>query len=261
MVKPQTPLNPTQVAKLLGIDYERLPKHIAVIPDGNGRWAKMKGMPRVEGHRHGIETVRKVVRECRRLGVKFLTLYAFSTENWNRPKDEVSALWLLLKLFVEQDLPELKENGVRLKVIGQTERIPEDTMEKIRIAVDQTSQNDSLVLTIALSYSGRDELVRAAKMFATAVKSGKANIEDLNEENFPNYLYTGQMPDPDLLIRTSGEFRISNYLLWQLAYSEIYIVNKLWPDFDVDTLHRAIKSFCNRERRFGRTGDQLIESD
>jgi len=209
------------------------------------------------GHRKGIDIVRETVRECRRLGVKYLTLYAFSTENWSRPKDEVDGLWLLLKTFVQQDLPELKINGTKLNVIGQVQRIPEDTKKEIDYAIEQTKDNNDLTLTIALSYSGRQELVRAARNFAKQVAEGKAKPEDLSEDNFHRYLYTSDIPDPDLLIRTSGEMRISNYLLWQLAYSEIIIVQKLWPEFDVQTLRDSITAYANRERRFGKTGDQL----
>ncbi len=255
----ETILTKEQVEDLLGFDYSHMPVHIAIIPDGNGRWAKKRGLPRIEGHRKGIMAIKTVVRGCRRLGVKYLTFYAFSTENWSRPDDEISGLWQLLEYFIEHDLPELSENGVKLKVIGQINRIPKNTIKKIDEALEKTAGNDALVLTIALSYSGRRELVRAARHFAKDALAGRIGIDKLDENRFADYLYTKGMPDPDLLIRSSGEMRISNYLLWQLAYSEIFITEKYWPDFDIKTLHEGIKSFGLRERRFGKTGDQLIE--
>lgn len=261
MVKKQIPLTARQVEELLDIRYEQLPRHIAVIPDGNGRWAKKRNQTRIMGHREGINVVRSIVRECRRLGVGYLTLYAFSQENWNRPDDEVAALWLLLKSYVQQELPELEVNGVRLQVIGRTERIPEDVKKEIDIALDRTKNNSKMVLTIALSYSGRDELVRAMQRFATSVKSGEVGIDELTEEKFSDYLDTDGMPDPDLLIRTSGESRISNYLLWQLAYSELSFVDVFWPDFNIEFFHRALKNYVRRERRFGKTSEQLDGND
>jgi undecaprenyl diphosphate synthase len=257
LVEKQIPLTVEQVEKLLGFPAERMPKHIAVIPDGNGRWAQAKNQDRINGHREGINSVRRTVRECRRLGVKFLTIYAFSTENWKRPKDEVEALWELLKHYVSQELPELQANGVRLNVIGRFERLPEDVQREVTHSIDQTKNNSDMVLTIALSYSGRDELVLAMERFGKDIADGKQSPGSISEENFSQYLETHDLPDPDLLIRTSGEMRISNFLLWQLAYAEIYITETLWPDFSTEKLHQALKDYVGRQRRFGRTGDQL----
>lgn len=257
MVKKQTPLTPRQIEDLLRVQCEQLPRHVAVIPDGNGRWAKQRNQTRIMGHKEGINIVRRIVRECRRLGIGYLTLYAFSQENWNRPKDEVSALWQLLKSYVQQELPELEVNGVQLCVIGRTERIPKDVRDEIDNALERTQNNSEMVLTIALSYSGRDELVRAMQRFADKVLSGDVKIDDLTEDNFSDYLDTNGVPDPDLLIRTSGESRISNYLLWQLAYSEISFVDVFWPDFTVEYFHKVLKDYVGRERRFGQTSEQL----
>ena len=259
MAEKLTPLSRPEVEALLGVPFDALPRHIAIIPDGNGRWARAKGMVRIMGHKEGINSVRNVVREARRLGISYLTLYAFSTENWKRPADEVEALWQLLRTYVQVELPELKENGVRLLVIGDIVRIPRDTRLAIRYAMEQTASNTDLVLTIALSYSGRQEILSAVRRFAEDVRDGIMNPDRIDEEMFSSYLQTAGTPDPDLMIRSSGELRISNYLLWQLAYGEIWVTPTLWPDFSVETLHQALRDYANRERRFGQTGDQLAE--
>lgn len=257
MVEKQVPLTKQEVEKLLGFDSGRLPLHVAVIPDGNGRWAQSRNQTRIMGHREGINAVRRTVRECRRLGISYLTIYAFSTENWNRPADEVSALWALLKEYVSQELPELQVNGVRLNVIGRFDRLPEDVQKEVTHSIEATKDNSDMVLTIALSYSGRDELVQAMERFAGDVAAGRAEPGAISEQNFSGYLDTNGLPDPDLLIRTSGEMRISNFLLWQLAYAEIFITDTLWPDFSVEKLHEALKDYAGRQRRFGKTSDQL----
>lgn len=225
--------------------------------DGNGRWAKQRRRPRLFGHQHGIDAVRETVRECHRLGIGWLTLYAFSTENWNRPALEVAGLWRLLKSYVQAELPELQRNGVRLNVIGRIEKIPADTRDAIEYTIRETSAGRNMVLTIALSYSGRDEIVRAARTLAERVRDGALAAEAVDEAAVSKALETADMPDPDLLIRTSGELRISNFLLWQIAYSEIHVTPTLWPDFGPSDLHTAILDYARRERRFGKTGEQI----
>lgn len=256
-VKKQKPLTPRQIEEIFEFPANLLPRHVAVIPDGNGRWAKLRDQSRIMGHREGINAVRRTVRESRRLGISYLTVYAFSNENWSRPEQEVSALWQLLKTYIREELSELFSNGVRLKVIGRYERLPKDVRQEVDRAIERTRNNTDMVLTIALSYSGRDELVHAARRFAHDVADGKLEIDQLDEKRFSNYLETAGLPDPDLLIRTSGERRISNYLLWQLAYAEIYTLDTLWPDFSVEHYHNALKDYVGRERRFGRTSEQL----
>ncbi len=236
---------------------ERLPRHIAVIMDGNGRWAGKRRRNRLFGHRKGINSVRETVRECHRLGISFLTLYAFSIENWERPAAEVKGLWKLLKSYVQSELPELKENGVRLNVIGHMERIPQETREAIEYTIRETESGRGMVLTIALSYSGRDEIAVAVREIAEKVREGVLDSGAIDEDLISRALMTRDFPDPDLLIRTSGEFRISNFLLWQLAYTEIHVTPTLWPDFSKDDLHKAILDYAGRERRFGLTGAQI----
>jgi len=238
-------------------DIEDFPRHIAVIMDGNGRWAKQRGLPRVEGHRAGVRSVRRLVRNCRKLEIPYLTIFAFSTENWGRPKAEVSALMSMLKRFIRKELPELKKNGIRVKVIGDLQRIPENVRKDVEWAISETETNDKLILAIALSYSGRDDIVRAARKVAERVKAGQLDPSEITEESFEEFLDTSGIPDPDLLIRTSGEQRISNFLLWQLAYTELYITPVLWPDFKKKDLIDAIKHYSKRERRFGYTGEQV----
>ncbi len=243
--------------QVLELPPERRPRHIAVIMDGNGRWANERRRHRLFGHRKGIIAVRETVRECHRLGIAYLTLYAFSTENWSRPAGEVSGLWRLLKSYVKSELPELLQNGVRLNVIGAVDRIPKDTRDAIDETIRATSGGRGLVLTIALSYSGRDEIVNAARKLAERARAGAMDPAAIDETAFANELDTHDMPDPDLLVRTSGELRISNFLLWQLAYSEIHVTPTLWPDFGPAELHAAIFDYARRERRFGKTGQQI----
>lgn len=231
-----------------GFIREKIPQHIAIIMDGNGRWAKQRGLPRIAGHRAGAEAVREVVRACGEFGVKVLTLYAFSVDNWVRPKNEVSALWKLLKLYLMQEIKELNENNVQLRTIGRTSELPDFAQEELAKAIRNTSSNTGLILNLALNYGGRAEIVDAVKRI---LKEEKPKTSGLTEENFSSYLYTDGLPEPDLLIRTSGEMRISNFLLWQLAYTEIWITNILWPDFRKKNLIDAILDFQKRERRFG----------
>lgn len=235
----------------------QIPRHIAIIMDGNGRWARKRGLPRVAGHKRGIESVRDIVEACAQIGVEYLTLYTFSTENWKRPKDEVSTLMRLVLKSLQIETGELNKNNVRLTSIGDRKSLPTEVQNQLDEAIKTTQQNTGLTLNLALSYSGRWEILEAAKELARQVKENKARIEDINEELFGRYLNTSQMPDPDLLIRSGGEFRISNFLLWQAAYSELYITNTLWPEFKRKHLYEAIKDFQKRERRFGLVSDQI----
>jgi len=239
------------------IDLLKLPQHIAIIMDGNGRWAKEKGKLRVFGHRSGVISVREVVDGAGVVGVKYVTLYAFSSENWNRPKMEVSAIMELMITTIHKEIDNFMKNNVRLNAIGDLNMLPEKCYRELTGAIDRTSVNTGLVLTLALSYSSRREIVQAAKNIAGKVSRGEMNIEDINEETFENNLYTSGMPDPELLIRTSGEHRISNYLLWQIAYAELYFTPKLWPDFRREDLYEAIIDYQKRERRFGMISEQL----
>lgn len=237
----------------------KIPEHVAVIMDGNGRWAKMRGMPRLLGHRAGMKSVRRAVEYSHEKGIKFLTLFAFSIENWGRPKEEVQALMDLLLEYIDRDLPEMVEKGIRLNVIGNLDMIPENVRKSIDHAIKKTRGNKGLVLTLALSYSGRDELIRAAKrmMDDPAIQGGKKTVD---EHTFRTYLDSSWVPDPDLLIRTSGEQRVSNFMLWQLAYTEIYISEKLWPQFTKKDFDRAMTEYSRRKRRFGLTGEQIGSS-
>ena len=239
------------------IIQDRIPRHIAIIMDGNGRWAKRQGMARMFGHRQGVETVHRITEAAAELGVEYLTLYAFSTENWNRPKEEVDALMVLLVDTIVKETPTLMKNNVSLQTIGDLSRLPQATRNKFLECIEQTSQNTGLTLVIALSYSARWEMIEATKRIASAVKDGELLLEDINEEVLSNYMTTAQMPDPDLLIRTSGELRISNFLLWQLAYSELYFTNCLWPEFTNEEFYHAIVDYQHRERRFGKTSGQI----
>ena len=239
------------------IDKDRLPKHLAVIMDGNGRWAKEKGKLRVFGHQNGVLAVRDTVEGAVQLGIKYLTLYAFSTENWNRPKLEVMALMELLVSTISKETKTLMENGVRLKAIGNLSSLPERCFRQLEEAIEKTSGNTNCTLTLALSYSSRWEITEAAKTIANKVKTGELNTDDITEELFSAHLNTGGMPDPELMIRTSGEHRISNYMLWQIAYSELYFTSKLWPDFRREDLFEAVIDFQKRERRFGMISEQL----
>lgn len=239
------------------IIQDRIPRHIAIIMDGNGRWAKRQGMARMFGHRQGVETVHRITEAAAELGVEYLTLYAFSTENWNRPKEEVDALMVLLVDTIVKETPTLMKNNISLQTIGDLSRLPQATRNKFLECIEQTSQNTGLTLVIALSYSARWEIIEATKRIASAVKDGHLLLEDINEEVLSNYMTTAQMPDPDLLIRTSGELRISNFLLWQLAYSELYFTNCLWPEFTNEEFYHAIVDYQHRERRFGKTSEQI----
>lgn len=239
------------------IDKTRIPRHIAIIMDGNGRWAKSKGLARIFGHQAGVKAVRKITEACGEFGVDYLTLYAFSTENWNRPKAEVDALMTLLVDTIERETPDLMKNNVRLLAIGNLERLPEKAQEKFQECMRKTESNTGVKLVLALSYSSRWEITAAVRSLAEQVKNGEMQAEQINEEVITNYLTTRNIPDPDLLIRTSGELRISNFLLWQLAYSELYFTDVFWPDFDKEELAKAIVSFQQRERRYGKTSEQL----
>jgi len=235
----------------------QIPRHLAVIMDGNGRWAVDRALTRTEGHREGIESVRDIVKASAQLGVEYLTLYAFSIENWKRPAAEVTILMKLLEHFLRIELNELHENNVRIQTIGKTNSLPKTIQKLLFNSIEKTKENSGLTLTLALSYSGRWDIVRAVQMIALDVRRGKVSPEDLNDVLFSSYLQTNNLPDPDLLIRTSGEMRLSNFLLWELAYSEIYITNKFWPEFRRNDLYDALFSFLKRERRFGQTSDQL----
>jgi undecaprenyl diphosphate synthase len=234
-----------------------LPRHIAIIMDGNGRWAKQRGYPRVLGHREGIKSVREVVEACGELGIEVLTLYTFSTENWRRPREEVSALMKLLLKTIQKEIQDLIRNNVRLTVIGDLRHLPDAARESMEAAIQKTRTNTGLNLNLALSYGSREELVRAVKRIALLVKRSELEPESITALTLQDNLYTSEMPDPDLLIRTSGEFRISNFLLWQLAYTEIYFTDVLWPDFRKPDLIKAIQNFSRRERRFGKVSEQL----
>lgn len=240
------------------LDMNRIPEHIAVIMDGNGRWATERGKERSYGHQAGVETVRRITSECTRLGVKYLTLYTFSTENWNRPADEVAALMGLVLTALEDEL--FMKNDVRFQVIGDIDRLPTVVQDKLQETIDHTANNKAMTMTIALSYSSRWEITRAVKNISTLVAEGKLKTEDITEELISRNMTTNFMPDPDLLIRTGGELRISNYLLWQIAYSELYFCDTYWPDFAEEDLHKAIASYQNRQRRFGKTEEQ-VESE
>ena len=240
------------------IKHDRLPRHIAIIMDGNGRWAKREGMARMFGHRKGVETVHQITEAAAELGIKYLTLYTFSTENWIRPKEEVDALMGLLVDTIAKETPTLMKNNIRLETIGDLERLPEQTRNKFIQCIQETSKNTGLTLVVALSYSSRWEIIRATQQIAQAIKDGKILVEDINEELMSSSMTTHYMPDPDLLIRTSGELRISNFLLWQLAYSELYFTDCLWPEFTTEEFYRAIVNYQHRERRFGKTSEQII---
>ncbi len=247
VIKPKS-----EEAELLAqIDPSRLPEHIAVIMDGNGRWAKKRGKPRIFGHREGAESVRSILDTCARLQIKAVTLYAFSTENWKRPEDEVSGLMQMLKIYLKKELNTVHKNNIRFQAIGKIEGLSADIQKQIRAAEEKTKNNTGTVLSVALNYGGRAEIAEAAKRAAQKILENGRSIEDLNETDIEENLYTKGLPEVDLLIRTSGEFRISNFLLWQLAYSEIYVTPTLFPDFRRAEIFKAILDFQKRERRFG----------
>lgn len=242
------------------IDIARLPKHIAVIMDGNGRWAKKQGMNRIFGHSNGVKAVRETTEACAELGVEYLTLYAFSAENWNRPQIEVSALMTLLLKTINGELDTLLKNDIRLNAIGDIDSLPKSVAKELRAAIERTSGGKRMELVLALSYGAKNEMVRAMKQIAVQVQSGEKTLHDVNEQLISDNLYTAGMPDPELLIRTSGEKRVSNFLLWQLAYAEFYFTDIFWPDFNREELYKAILEYQNRERRFGKTSEQISKS-
>lgn len=239
------------------IDPQKLPVHVAVIMDGNGRWAIQRGHDRVFGHQHGVEAVRQTAEAAAELGVKYLTLYAFSTENWNRPKEEVDALMQLLVMTIHGEIKTLNDNNIRLRAIGDLKSMSPDVLAQLNDAIEKTSGNTRMDLILALSYSGRWEITEAIKGITGLVKEGKLQPQDIDEQTISKFMNAPDIPDPELLIRTSGEYRISNYYLWQLAYSELYFTNILWPDFRKNDLYEAILDFQKRERRFGQTSEQL----
>ncbi|HEX6192923.1 MAG TPA: isoprenyl transferase [Chitinophagaceae bacterium] len=240
------------------INKEQLPRHIAIIMDGNGRWAKEQGQDRLYGHFHGVESVRNIVEGAAELGIGYLTLYAFSTENWDRPEYEVVGLMELLVSTIRQEVDSLHKNNIKLHVIGDMNMLPEYARKELNEALEITSENTGLNLIMALSYSGRWELLNAVKNIAYEVKSGRLNVEAIDQDTLQKFLCTSGFPDPELMIRTSGEFRISNFLLYQLAYAELYFTNVRWPDFRKENLYEAILDYQQRERRFGKTSDQVV---
>jgi len=239
------------------IDQKKIPRHIAIIMDGNGRWAKKKALNRIKGHLKGVDSVREVITACRELGIKILTLYAFSVENWKRPKEEVVALMGLLKEYLIKERTEMVKNNIRLCAIGRIEDLPPVVQATLRETIQKTEHCDGMVLNLALSYGGRSEILHAVQEILREVQQGKIRPEEINFQRFSQALWTRGIPDPDLLIRTSGEFRISNFLLWQIAYTELYVTETLWPDFDRNELIRAIADYQVRERRFGMTSEQV----
>jgi undecaprenyl diphosphate synthase len=240
------------------LNRDKLPRHVAIIMDGNGRWAKKKGLDRIAGHQKGIESVRDVVRTSRELGIKWLTLYAFSEENWKRPKYEVQTLMDLLNRFLKSELKEMLNNEIKLVCIGQTEKLPPEVQRTLWHTIEKTAHNKEMTLILALSYGGRQEIVRAVKNMLKDIEKGQLSVKQITEERLSRYLYTSDVPYPDLLIRTSGEYRISNFLLWQIAYTEIFIAPTLWPDFRRERYLEALLDYQKRERRFGSTGEQII---
>lgn len=232
-------------------DLNNIPQHVAIIMDGNGRWAKLRHLPRIAGHRAGADSVRQVIETAREMGVKVLTLYTFSTENWKRPKNEIEALFGLLEQYLDKEEASLNKNNIRFSVIGDIDGLPESARSKIRSVMASTSGNTSLTLNLALNYGSRLEILRAVKGIARDAVAGKVDPKDIDERTFSTYLYTSALPDPDLVIRTSGECRVSNFLLWQIAYSELYITKKLWPDFRKNDFKKAVAEYQKRERRFG----------
>ena len=239
------------------LNPERLPSHIAIIMDGNGRWAKEQGKDRLFGHYHGVESVRNIVEGCAELGIDYLTLYAFSTENWDRPKDEVTGLMELLVQTIRLEVATLNKNNIRLQIIGNINMLPPSARNELNEACEETKNNSGLTLVMALSYSSRWEILEAVKNIGADIKSGQIEPAEVDDELFKKYLCTSKIPDPELMIRTSGEFRISNFLLYQLAYSELYFTDVLWPDFRKENLYEAILDFQKRERRFGKTSEQV----
>ena len=239
------------------LDLEHLPRHVAIIMDGNGRWAVRKKKPRLFGHKAGADSVRDIVEACREIGIEVLTLYAFSSENWNRPAQEVSGLMSILNRYLSAELPRMQKNNIRLMSIGDRSRLPGSVRKTLENTISKTSGNSKLILNLALSYGGRDEIVRAVQSLSRDCLSSKRTVESITSEVLSSYLDTADLPDPDLLIRTGGEFRLSNFLLWQLSYAEIYFTDVMWPDFRKDVFIQALSEYQSRERRFGQTGEQL----
>jgi undecaprenyl diphosphate synthase len=248
-------LNISEGKKLF--DQKKLPGHVAIIMDGNGRWAKRRGMNRIRGHQAGAESVREIVRTSRELGLRWLTLYAFSEENWKRSKYEIQALMKLLRRFLKSELEEMLENGIRLQAIGRITKLDAQTRDMLAKTMERTAGNHDMVLTLALSYGGRQELLDAFRSLALQLEQGNISLDQVSEKTISRSLYTSTMPDPDLLIRTSGEYRVSNFLLWQIAYTEFYVTPTLWPDFRKKEFLRAIEDYEKRERRFGATSEQI----
>ena len=242
------------------LDLQKLPKHVAIIMDGNGRWAKQRAMNRIRGHEEGAESVRTIVRATREIGIPWLTLYAFSEENWRRPRYEVEALMVLLKRFLQSELREMLDNGIRFQAIGRLHKLPNDVQDTLREIAERTASNQNMVLTLALSYGGRQEITDAVRKIIQRVEAGGIRSSDISEALISENLYSANMPDPDLLIRTSGECRVSNFLLWQIAYAEIYMTQTYWPDFRKEEYVQALIEYQKRERRFGATGDQMVLS-
>lgn len=238
------------------IDKERLPRHVAIIMDGNGRWATQRGLTRITGHRRGKQSVQDIVEAARRLGIEYLSLYAFSTENWQRPRDEVAALMRFLRHFLAAELKKMMKNGIRLLAIGNLRRLPRDVQVALRQTIEDTRHNTGMTVILAVSYGAREELTEAARAIARKVRRGDIDPEDVDQDLLASHLGTAGVPDPDLLIRTSGEMRVSNFMLWQIAYTEIYVTDTLWPDFREREFLDAVAHFQRRERRFGRTGEQ-----
>jgi undecaprenyl diphosphate synthase len=239
------------------VDMNRIPTHVAIIMDGNGRWATDRGLDRTFGHKAGLDAVKTITAECARLGVKYLTLYTFSTENWNRPAYEIEALMGLVLSFIEMEL--FTDNNVKFRMVGDIQRLQQAVQDKIHYMEDLTAKNDGMTMVVAMSYSSKLELVRATRLIAEKVKAGEMDVDDISDQTINDHLWTNFMPDPELLIRTGGELRISNYLLWQCAYSEFYFCDTYWPDFDEACLHKAIADYQSRQRRFGKTEAQVEE--
>ena len=247
-------------SSLLHIDKEKLPRHVAIIMDGNGRWAKKHSRPRVWGHQNGVKAVRAVTEACAEIGVEYLTLYAFSKENWKRPVLEVNTLMRLFVNTVSNELKTLHKNNIRLRAIGDLDSLPSETKKALENAIESTKDNSHMTLILALSYSARWEILESSKKMAIEVRDGRLDVDDINEEVFERYLSTKELPDPELLIRTSGEHRISNFLLWQISYAELVFSDTLWPDFGKEELYKALLTYQSRERRFGMTGEQVTKS-
>ena len=241
------------------IDFSKLPRHIAIIMDGNGRWAKKHAMGRIRGHRKGAQAVNTAVTACREIGIQYLTLFAFSSENWGRPSEEVKALMKLLEEYLAKEASRLQKQEIRLTTIGDTEKLVGPVRDKLLEVIELTRNNQRMTLNLALSYGSRDEIISAVKRIVAESRAGNISEANIDQKSFSSYLFTGTMPDPDLLIRTSGEYRISNFLLWQCAYSELYFTDVLWPDFSKDDLIRAIAVYQRRERRFGLTSEQILD--